>query len=75
MRFGYNVREVTKMSQGWQTSPDKGPLHEGEARIHIRMDQICLRVENAMGLYETKSGKALIVKVAIGVPAAEVALS
>jgi hypothetical protein len=38
----------------------------GEVRVGIRMRDVSLRTENVMGLYETRAGKALVIKVAIG---------
>lgn len=41
-------------------------LREGEVRVGAEIKEICLRIENAMGLYETRTGKALVVKVEVG---------
>ncbi|KAL8781837.1 MAG: hypothetical protein Q9213_005839 [Squamulea squamosa] len=40
-------------------------LKEGEARVDVEMKEVCLRIENAMGLYETRTGKAIVVRVEI----------
>jgi len=49
----------------WRTI-EKKLLQTGEATIGAGMREISLRVENAMGLYETRTGKAVVVKVEIG---------
>ncbi|KAL8868242.1 MAG: hypothetical protein Q9174_005116 [Haloplaca sp. 1 TL-2023] len=41
-------------------------LTAGQTRLSARMDEVCLRTENAMGLYETRSGKAIIITVELG---------
>lgn len=38
----------------------------GEARSAVEMKEVTLRLENEMGLYETRSGLALVVKTEIG---------
>lgn len=52
-------------SEGWRTVKKK-TLQSGEVRIEVFMKEINLRIENAMGLYETRTGKAIVVKVEIG---------
>ena len=49
----------------WRTVQEK-PLGEGEVRVRVETMEICLRVENDMGLYETRTGKAIVVKVNVG---------
>lgn len=41
-------------------------LGDGEVRVSIRIQEVSLRVENVMGLYETRGGKALVVRVEFG---------
>lgn len=41
-------------------------LGNGEVRVRVETKEICLRTENDMGLYETRSGKAVVVKVDVG---------
>ncbi|KAL8690557.1 MAG: hypothetical protein Q9218_004022 [Villophora microphyllina] len=41
-------------------------LKEHEARITAKIDEICLRTQNEMGLYESRTGKAIIIKVEFG---------
>ncbi len=48
-------------------SIERTPLSDGEARVSAEVTEVCLRVENELGLYETRSGKALVVKVEFGV--------
>ncbi|KAL8959048.1 MAG: hypothetical protein Q9183_005711 [Haloplaca sp. 2 TL-2023] len=45
---------------------ERNGLAAGQMRMNVRMDEVCLRTENAMGLYETRSGKAVIVTVELG---------
>lgn len=49
----------------WRTVP-KETLGNGEVRVQVETMDICLRTENDMGLYETKTGKAVVVKVDVG---------
>lgn len=49
----------------WKTM-EAATLREGEVRVGAEMKEICLRVENAMGLYETRTGKALVITVDVG---------
>ncbi|KAL8794685.1 MAG: hypothetical protein Q9195_002760 [Heterodermia aff. obscurata] len=46
-------------------------LKSGEARCAVEFREVTLRLENAMGLYETRSGMALVVKTEIGAVADE----
>ena len=41
-------------------------LREGEATLEVYIRDMCLRTENEMGLYETRAGRVLVVKVDIG---------
>ncbi|MCJ1273422.1 hypothetical protein MMC21_001213 [Puttea exsequens] len=41
-------------------------LSEGAVRAAAEVKDICLRIENDMGLYETRTGKAILVKVEVG---------
>ncbi|KAL8662776.1 MAG: hypothetical protein Q9168_008202 [Polycauliona sp. 1 TL-2023] len=65
--LGYTLMTKGKISveTGWQSS-EQVVLARGEARLHADVREICLRVENDMGLYETRSGMAVIVKVELG---------
>ncbi len=49
----------------WRTV-QKEALGDGEVRVRVEALDVCLRTENAMGLYETKTGKAVVVKVDVG---------
>ena len=44
----------------------KKPLQDGEASIEAGIQEICLRIESLMGLYETRSGKVVVVRVHFG---------
>ena len=50
---------------GWMTSNEERLVHR-QASINVSVQEVCLRVENEMCLYETKKGKALVVRVKIG---------
>ncbi len=54
-----------RSSSGWSSS-GLPVLGDGEVRIGAETKEICLRVENQMGLYETRTGKALVIKVEVG---------
>jgi len=45
---------------------ERKTLTEGEARVTAEVKEVCLRIENEMGLYETRTGRAVIVKVELG---------
>lgn len=49
----------------WRTV-QKDDLGNGEVRIRVETMDVCIRTENDMGLYETRTGKALNVKVDVG---------
>ena len=49
----------------WRTV-QKETLRDGEVRIQVETMDVCIRTENDMGLYETRTGKALVVKVDVG---------
>ena len=49
----------------WSLLEEK-PLAPGEARVSVEIREICLRIENQLGLYETRTGKALVLRVEIG---------
>lgn len=60
-----SISPTTTSKGDWRTA-QKMRLQAGEANVEVGVQEICLRVENLMGLYETKTGKALVVKVEIG---------
>ncbi|KAI4199842.1 MAG: hypothetical protein LQ350_004373 [Teloschistes chrysophthalmus] len=39
---------------------------EGKTRIKVEAHEVCLRIENEMGLYETRSGTAIVITVEFG---------
>lgn len=52
-------------SAEWKT-PAVEPLGNGEIRTRVALMDVSLRIENEMGLYETRTGKAVVVKVDVG---------
>ena len=54
-----------KSNAEWKM-PHKEALADGEVRTEVDIKDICLRIENEMGLYETRTGKAIAVKVDSG---------
>ena len=50
----------------WRTIQKEEILANGEVRVRVETTDICLRIENEMGLYETRTGKAVVVKVDVG---------
>ena len=52
-------------STNWRTV-QKEALGDGEVEIGVDLTEICLRVENDMRLYETRTGKAVVVVVDVG---------
>ncbi|KAI4239986.1 MAG: hypothetical protein L6R40_005418 [Gallowayella cf. fulva] len=51
---------------GWR-SVEQRTLRAGEARVEVALKDVCLRIENDMGLYETRTGKGIVVSVKYGV--------
>lgn len=49
----------------WRSIAQK-TLKEGEARVAAEVDEICLRIESHMGLYETRNGRSIVIKLEIG---------
>lgn len=48
-------------------SQDLKVLGDSEAKVAAEVEEVCLRIENEMGLYETRSGKAVIIRVELGI--------
>ena len=63
-----SLQGPTSPQADWRTVP-KETLGNGEVSVSIQITEICLRTENDMGLYETKTGKAVVVKVNVGADA------
>ena len=57
--------ESSQTQAGWMTVNGE-ELKHCEASITVLLQEVCLRIEDEMGLYETRRGKALVVKVNIG---------
>ncbi|KAL8646748.1 MAG: hypothetical protein Q9210_005953 [Variospora velana] len=53
------------MDVDWKSIEPRA-LTDGEATVNIEMKEVCLRVENDMGLYETRTGRAIVVRVDVG---------
>lgn len=49
----------------WRTIQNES-LNHGEVSVQVATTEVCLRTENEMGLYETRTGKAVVVKVNVG---------
>ncbi|KAI4273349.1 MAG: hypothetical protein LQ337_004698 [Flavoplaca oasis] len=65
--MGYRVVPNAESSVGGEWRPaDKEPLANGQARLLVEVKEVCLRIENEMGLYETRSGMAVVVCVELG---------
>ena len=60
-----SLRGPTRPNAEWKTVQKK-TLGDGEVTIRVEIMDICLRTENEMGLYETRTGKAVVVKVDVG---------
>lgn len=57
-------RESLRNSQ-WMSTKQKA-VGPGEVDIGVECREISLRVENEIGLFETRNGKAVIVRVEVG---------
>ena len=60
-----------QLDTGIYTRPDwryaeEQIIEDGEVRLGVEMREVCLRIENEMGLYETRTGKAVVVRVQLG---------
>ena len=69
-KSGYQVIETSlhgpnSGSTDWRTV-QKEALGDGQVKTRVDLTEVCLRIENDMGLYETKTGKAVVVKVDAG---------
>ena len=60
-----SLQRPSPSTADWRTVQNE-TLGNGEVSIQVETTDICLRVENDMGLYETKTGKAVVVKVTFG---------
>lgn len=61
-----SIRIVGSQNVDWKGVERKSVL-EGEARVTAEINEVCLRIENEMGLYETRTGRAVIVRVELGI--------
>ena len=55
----------TSSSSGW-VAPREEALEPGQVRLKIGLQDVALRVVTEMGLYDTKTGKAVVVNMEIG---------
>ena len=62
---GGSRRHASVRSVEWRFA-EEAAVEDGEIRVTIEVTEICLRVENVMGLYETRGGQALVVRVEVG---------
>ncbi|KAI9794157.1 MAG: hypothetical protein M1835_006747 [Candelina submexicana] len=61
---GVSAQDPTSNSKaGWRAPEEASQLKSGEIRVKVTLEDICLRVVSAMGLYDTRTGKAIIVRV------------
>ena len=49
----------------WRYVPDEN-ISPGHVRTKVKLEDVCLRVVTEMGLYDTKTGKAVVVNIEIG---------
>ncbi|KAL2039646.1 hypothetical protein N7G274_007505 [Stereocaulon virgatum] len=61
-KFGGNKRPS---GAEWKTAVVE-KLEQGEVRAAVAVADVCLRVENEMGLFETRTGLGVVVKVDVG---------
>lgn len=45
---------------------EKAAVKEGEFRVNVSIGDVALRIENEMGLFETRGGEAIVMKVEMG---------
>ncbi|KAI9812576.1 MAG: hypothetical protein M1827_004565 [Pycnora praestabilis] len=53
------------VASGWR-APEQMHLQPGQVSVKTELEDISLRVVSDMGLFETKSGKALVVRIEVG---------
>ena len=63
---GYTTAEnsTDKRSTGWMNTSK--PLGDREASLVVGVQNVCMRVENEIGLFEARNGGAIVVRVKIG---------
>ena len=49
----------------WRYVPEQN-IPPGHVQTKVKLEDVCLRVETEMGLYDTKTGKAVVVNIEIG---------
>lgn len=52
-------------SPDWRMSEPE-PLSPGLAKVSVGVTELCLRIENDLGLYETRTGKGIVVRIELG---------
>lgn len=59
------ARKDSSRGAEWKFTKAKA-VGRGEVEVSVEFREICLRVENEMGLYETRGGKGIVVRVEFG---------
>lgn len=60
-----NLQAPNPPTADWRTL-EMETLGNGEVRVRVEVKEVCLRTENEMGLYETRTGKAIVVTMDVG---------
>ena len=58
-------RGSTKKSAEWR-STNEVVVGPGQVKVGVKFQEVALRVENTMRLFETRNGKAVVVRVEVG---------
>ena len=68
--FGWKSRTSSDavsptLTSEWRIVVEK-PLSEGEVRIKVAVQDVSLRTASDLGLYETRTGKAIVIRIEVG---------
>lgn len=59
------TKKISFRAAEWRFAKEEA-LRPGEVSVGVEFKEVCLRVENEMGLFETRGGKAIVIRVEVG---------
>ncbi|KAL1991060.1 hypothetical protein VTN49DRAFT_5564 [Thermomyces lanuginosus] len=66
-RFAPSEAVIVDQKLGWRSpEEEQGRLAPGVVRVGVKWDEVCLRIENALGLYENHRGPGICLTVEVG---------
>ena len=60
-----SLTPITTSPSSWRFERDEG-LDPGHVRLKVGLREVCLRIKTELGLYETRTGKAVVVSFEVG---------